>query len=265
MTVDDVKMMALRRDGECVCGTFVPKGTQAGWHRTLRIVLCARCLRVEPQEVPVDIGVPGASLDREYVRRKQSYERRVRARHPHLGGLMLRFSAPKATTEAFRIGAAGEREVAAALSEAVGEEVLFLYNRRRGTGRVLGDIDMIAIAPSGVHIIDPKKYRGRKVRANRAQDTFIIDGRRHPALSASMLKQIEAVTAAVNSGPRPTTPVHAAYCFVGADLPWRALAVNGVPAVGMRGVARLLSQPGTLDRESREILHRDLSVRLPPA
>jgi hypothetical protein len=30
MRTSDVKVMSLRRDAECICGLFVPKGTTAG-------------------------------------------------------------------------------------------------------------------------------------------------------------------------------------------------------------------------------------------
>lgn len=261
----DVKIMSLRRDGECLCGAFVPRGTTAGWHRALRVVLCGSCLKLDAPADAVDVGMPGASLDREYARRVAAREARVRARHPRIGGLLLRLSGPKRTTEAFAIGAAGEREVAERLQREVGESVLFLFNRKRGTGRVGGDIDIIAISASGVWIIDPKKYAGKKIRASRARDMFIIDGRRRPQLAESMRRQIDAVTAGVRGGPIATAPVRAAYCFVGADLPWGSLVVDGVPALGMRGLVKALREQGPLDGDVRSRLHVDLSRRFPAA
>jgi hypothetical protein len=269
--IDDIKILVLRRDGVCGCGVAVPRGVQAGWHRTLRVVVCARCLEsgdvteASSAEAEVEIGRPGASLDREYARRMRSREVTVRAAHPVIGGLLLLLAGPRHTTEAFRIGAEGERQVAAALERAGGGDVLFLYNRRRGTGAERGDIDMLAIAPSGVHIIDPKKYVGRKIRATVRGDEIVVDGRKHTGLSASMRRQIAVVTAAVQSGPQSQAPVHAAYCFLGADLPWRTLVVGGVPVLGIRGVKRLLDRPGPLDAVARGALHADLARRFPPA
>jgi hypothetical protein len=265
MGTSDVKIMSLRRDGECLCGAFVPRGSRAGWHRTLRVVLCPSCLKLESPPVVPDVGVPGASLDRDHQRRTAARETRVRARHPHIGGLLLKLAGPARTTEAFAVGAAGEREAAERLQRELGESVLFLFNRKRGTGRVGGDIDIIAIAPSGVWIIDPKKYIGKKVRVNRAGDMFMIDGRRRPRLTESMRRQIDSVTAGVRGGPVSTAPMRAAYCFLGADLPWGSLVVDGVPALGMRGLIKALRAPGPLGAEQRSRLHTDLALRFPPA
>lgn len=265
MGTSDVKVMSLRRDGECVCGALVPRGTTAGWDRALRVVVCAACLKLEVSAPVVEVGVPGASLDREHQRRRAAREKRVRERHPHIGGLLLRLAGPVRTTEAFAIGARGEREVAERLQREVGDSVLFLFNRKRGVGRTSGDIDIIAVAPSGVWIIDPKKYAGRKVRANRGGSMFIVDGRRKPELAESMRRQIDVVAAGVRGGPVPTAPVRAAYCFLGADLPWTSLTVDGVPALAIRGLVKALREPGPLDAHARTRLQADLSLRFPPA
>jgi hypothetical protein len=264
MGTSDVKVMSLQRDGECVCGAFVPRGTKAGWHRTLRMVICASCLGLVDEPVPVDIGVPGGSLDREYARRMAAREQSVRARHPHIGGLVLRLRPPPSSTLAFAIGAAGEREAAETLARTVGDSALFLYNRRVGPG-ARGDIDIIAVAAAGVFVIDPKKYAGRKVRATRARDCFVVDGRRRPALAPSMRRHLGAVVQAVREGPLSTASVSAAYCFIGADLPFRRLVVDGVPALGLRGTSELLRQPGPLDARQRAMLHADLGRRFPVA
>lgn len=265
MGTSDVKIMSLRRDGECACGALVPRGARAGWHRTRRTVICASCLQIEVPPAPIDMGTPGGSLDREYIRRKANREQRVRTKHPRIGGLLLRLAGPVRTTEAFATGAAGEREVAERLQREMGDSVLFLFNRRLGAGRVNGDIDVIAIAPSGVWIVDPKKYAGKKVRSSSSGDTFIIDGRRRPQLAQSMRRQVDAVIAGVRGGPVATAPVLGAYCFVGADLPWSRLVVDGAFALSPRSLVKALREPGPLDPEARARLHADLAVRFPSA
>ena len=62
----------------------------------------------------------------------------------------------------FAKGAEGERLVARMLEEKC-PDVLFLHNRQRGSRARDGDIDHIAVAPSGVHVIDAKHYEGAKV------------------------------------------------------------------------------------------------------
>lgn len=263
------KIMSLRYAGQCDCGAEIAKGEKAAWDRTERKVICLVCLEPEvaqsEPDAAIETGIPGASLQREYERRMAKREARVTERFPRMGRLMLKMVAPAHTTKAFATGAEGEREVAKILEAKLGGDALVLYNRRRGLGKERGDIDMLVVAASGVHIIDPKKYVGRKVRANGARDTFLIDGRRRPNLSASMRRQINAVSAAMQSSPFPTVPVAAAYCFLGADLPWTRLHVDGVPAFGTRSVIKTLRQPGLLDAEQRRAIHAYLHSQFPPA
>jgi len=267
MGTSDVKVMSLRRDGECICGVFVPKGTTAGWHRVERIVLCMSCL--EPHEsavpvAPIDIGVPGGSLQRQYEARMRGYEERERSLHPILGGLRLLLRRPPQQILNLATGAEGERAVAAYLERKVGDSVLFLYNRRLAPGNVLGDLDILAVSPSGIFLIDPKKYVGR-IRVAREGDAFVVDGRRRTGLVHSMRRHVELVAAAVRSGPLPEAPIQAAYCFVNADVPLRRTEVDGVPVMTPRSAAKMLRRSGPLDEAKREVLHADLAQRFPPA
>lgn len=278
MGTSDVKVLSLRRDGACGCGRLLPKGTRAGWDRARKVVICELCLTAELSPTPtteptptreasvaVEPGSPGESLQREYERRMAVREARVTARFPRIGRFLLTISGPAQTTKAFAIGAEGEREVASRLERDLGSTVMFLYNRRRGTGREAGDIDILAIAPSGVWIIDPKKYAGRKVRSGRSGSVFVVDGRRRPHLVESMRRQLTVVTAAMVVAPDPQVPVHAAYCFVGADLPWGRLVVDGVPALSMKGTVKQLRRPGPLGPNEQRALHGFLAERFPPA
>ncbi len=90
-----------------------------------------------------------------------------------------------------------------------------------------GDIDIIAIAPSGVFVVDPKAYRGKKVRTNRKGDTFIVNGRRRTQLASGMRRHLDAVADAVAQGPIPNAPDVS--CVL---LHWRR------PAVGTPGCRR---------------------------
>ena len=261
--------MSLRYAGQCGCGTEIAKGQKAGWDRGTREVICLPCLDLAPAGViahaVIEAGVPGGSLQREYERRMAKREARVVGRFPKVGRIILKIFGPAHTTKAFIKGADGEREVAALLETKLGQNALFLYNRRRGLGRERGDIDMLIVVASGVYIIDPKKYVGRKVRANRSRDMFIVDGRKRPHLAESMRRQVDVVTAAMQASPVPGVLVTAAYCFLGADLPWGTLRVDGVVALGKRSVVKMLRRPGTLDVEQRRLIQRFLSERFPPA
>jgi hypothetical protein len=221
MGTSEIKVMSLRRDGECLCGAFVPRGSTAGWHRTQRIVLCMSCLEPAKSAVPVapiDIGVPGGSLQRQYEARMKGYEKRERMLHPILGALRLRLSRAPQEILNLATGAEGERAAAAYLQRKVGDSVLFLYNRRLAPGKARGDLDILAVSASGIFLIDPKKYAGR-IRTAKASDALLVNGRRRTDLVDGMRRHVELVAAAVRSGPLPEAPIQAAYCFVNADLP----------------------------------------------
>lgn len=217
-------------------------------------------------------GVPGASLQREYERRLAAHETRMAERkvrvmtaHPWIGRWLIGSTEVAHTTTAFAKGAEGERAAAERFTKELGESVHFLFNRRVGIGTDRGDIDIIAIAASGVFVIDPKAYRKKKVRANRAGDAFVVDGRLRPALAVSMRRHIDAVAVAVCEGPMPATSVSAAYCFIGAELPWGRLVVDNVLATGPCGVVKMLKKAGPLTADDRAALHAYLSVQFPPA
>lgn len=165
---------------------------------------------------------------------------------------------------AFTYRDTGEREATQVLTSALGDSVSFLFNRRVHAGKVPSHIDIIVIAASGVFVLDPRDYWGRKVRANRKGDAFVVNGRVRPGLADSMRRHLDAVRAAMDVGPIPAS-VSGAFCFIGADLPIGRLVVGGVPATTLRGAARLLKRSGPVTPEQRVVLHAYLSEQFPPA
>ena len=165
-----VKVLPLRRPGVCVgCSTELPIGIRAGWDAASRTVRCLACVdsllasdladeavRAEPadaavpgaaadaielpspQTAPLAGGPGGGSAMREYQRRSEHRDQRVRAAHPKLGGLILALSNEPASTRNWAQGAAGERAVAATLDELVGDHLTVLHDRvsRRPDGRL---------------------------------------------------------------------------------------------------------------------------------
>lgn len=169
------------------------------------------------------------------------------------------------STRPFTFSDTGEREASKVLTSTLGESVQFLFNRSVGSGKIRGQIDIIVVAPSGVFVLDPKDYWGRKVRANRQRDAFVVNGRVRPALADSMRRHLDAVRVAMAVGPMPAIPVSGAFCFMGADLPVGPLVVDGVPATTLRGAAKLLKRRGPVTANQRAILHAYLSEQFPPA
>jgi len=267
---DDVKQMRLRYRGTCaLCGVGVEAGTTAGYDRAARRVICVACLPLA-QALPIDPGTPGGSLEREYERRRKAREDRVRGRFPRAGGLLLALTGEPESTKAFARGAEGERRLAARLEQLCGEEVLFLHNRRRGRQARSGDIDHIAVAASGVYVVDAKHYKDAKVSVRRtggilrpAREQLIVRGRDLTHLVDSLNKQYVAVVDAMGEHPAPVT---ALFCFVDAELPvFETLTVKGVPVLTPRKTAKLLRRPGPYDEERRRAIWEALARRLAPA
>jgi len=150
--------------------------------------------------------------------------------------------------------------LSSALIDAFGDRVLFLFHRR--VPGQTGDLPVIAVTSTGVHLIEPRSYPGKKVRACRDGSTFEIDGVRHTRLAEQMAEHAEALQATVSTGPLPDAPVHTSFCFVEGELPMRPLEVDGVRVLSVRATLRRLRAGGPLDERQVEALHRDLARRL---
>jgi hypothetical protein len=225
------KRLKLRRADACtVCRVELSVGTVASWDREARTITCVSCVdggdaspAVKDQPPALDddgAGQPGASLAREYERRRGNRERRVREAHPHIGGLILAWNGEPQHQKAFRQGEQGEIAVAAAVADAV-EKVggHVLHNRRMPGGR--GDIDHIAIVPSGIYVTDAKAVTGKvEVRSRWFKPPLLfIGGRDRTKYLDGLDRQIQTVREIVDPlGPQPV-PVRGALCFTKADLP----------------------------------------------
>ncbi|GEM_PF-5659678 len=167
---------------------------------------------------------------------------------------------PKPATSRGEARADVTDRLAGELINAFGDQVLFLFHRRTpGHGT---DLPIVAVAANGVHLIEPRSYPGKKVRACRDGSAFVIDGMRHTQLAEQMREHSEALQAAVAIGPLPETPIHASYCFIDSNLPLGRLEVGGFRVNSVRGTLKTLRGRGSLDERQIEALHRDLSLRL---
>lgn len=63
------------------------------------------------------------------------------------------------TTKVWAAGASGEERVAQVLHERLGDKAVLLHDRKVPGTR--GNIDHLAIASSGVWVIDAKRYQGK--------------------------------------------------------------------------------------------------------
>jgi hypothetical protein len=276
-------MLKLRRPDECVeCGAALPAGSLGWWDAPTRTVICPGCrelgadgsppsqtaapLNVAHPATPLERGQPGASVAREYRRRKRNREARVRAAHPRIGSLLLLFGGSPRHEQAFHIGEVGELEVAAALERCAAKAaVIVLHDRRMPGGH--GNIDHLALAPTGVFVIDAKNIRGKVRVANPlfGQPRLMIAGRDRTKLIDGLDRQVSVVRKTLTAGGHEV-PVRGVLCFTIADLPrLGTLSMREHLLVHPRSLARRLKTKGALQPIAIDMLARYLARALPPA
>lgn len=290
-----MRVLALRRPGECRdCACPLAVGTRAIWDGDTRTVQCLGCAAPAPTEplpsgetagsssdpVPPTQSLPtiatsaaGASAQLEYQRRSQRRQERIREQHPRLGGLILALASEPTSTRVWAQGARGERKVGATLEGLTGAHVSVLHDRalRRPDGRLSrANIDHIAVAATGVWVIDAKTHQG-SLEVKRSGGIFsprteklYIRGRDQTRLVEGLSKQVDSVARELQQVNAPVA-VRGVLCFVGTELPWFGETIAGVPLVGRRGLAKLLKRDGELTADDREALAQYLAARFPPA
>ncbi len=220
------------------------------------------------EESELDLGTPGGSARREHQRRQAKREAATRERHPHLGGLLLRLQSAPASETAWDTGAAGEEALAVHLAKTC-PDVIVLHDRRIPGKRT--NLDHLAVAPSGVYVIDAKRYRGKiEVRKPfRGEPRLFIAGRNKTKLVEGMARQRDAVLAKVD----PEIPVHACFCFLnpagqagGSGLPlFRTLTIEDFPLFYPRKLSKRLNGAGELIAPAREEVAEVLAAAFPSA
>lgn len=217
------------------------------------------------QQPELDTGIAGASARREGERRKANREKRVREKNPRTGGLRLALTdAPKHETVWGR-GGGGEEHVAKLLAKHLNAGVVVLHDR--GIPGSRANIDHIAIAPSGVWVIDTKRYKG-KVAISKplfGKAKLVIGGRDQTKLIDGLAKQVglvEAVMAELAAG----VPVHGALCFVDSELPMLGkLSFNGYALLHSKALAKRVNGAGPVAGTRVSELAQELAARFPRA
>lgn len=190
----------------------------------------------------------------------------MRERHPVVGGFLLAAGQSPVRERNWATGAAGEEMVAAVLERRCRDEVVLLHDRARPRSRA--NIDHLAVAPTGIWVIDTKRYRGKKVRVRRplfGEPKLTIGGRDQSKLVAGLASQVELVSKAA-ARVAPEVAVHGAFCFVDADLPLLGTpTIAGFPVLGRRGLTRRLNADGPVSRERIEQIADELARGFPSA
>jgi Nuclease-related domain len=276
-----LKIMTLRRDDRCACGAEIAAGERAGWNRSTRTVVCLPCASADavpaqgpprpatPESTAIDLGQAGASAQAEFARRHDKREAGIRTAHPRIGGLILALTDDPQSTRAWASGAAGEARFAAAMAE-LGDAVIALHDRRVPRSRA--NIDHIVIGPSGIFVVDAKRYKDASINVRRTGGLFsqvreqlMVGGRDKTKLVEAMTWQVDAVRTALSGAPEfADVPVIAALCFIDGQFPlFGTLQMSGVEIKGLRGIAKLVTRDGPLDAAARERVAQHFADQLP--
>lgn len=262
--------MRLRYAGVCrVCGTELPARSDAIYERSTRTVRCASHLvsaeHTPASDVLVDPGTPGASARREFERRRDNREQRVRTKRPRIGGLILALTDEPQTTSAWDTGAVGEELLGRRLNGLSSDRLRVLHDRLI-PGTRAANIDHLAVTPTGIYVIDAKKYKGRphlKVEGGliRPRTERLLVGRRDcTKLVDGVLKQVDVVAGVVDTD----VPVHAVLCFVKAEWPpiGGTFTTRGVDVLWPGKLRAILKADGPITDERIESIHRTLAATL---
>ena len=206
----------------------------------------------------LDPGTAGRSARREAERKRARREALAPSR-----SRLLRFLLPVPGAERRRLaeernwltGGRGEELLAASLRKQC-RAVRLLHDRRIPGRR--SNIDHLAIAASGVYVIDAKRYRGKiEVRKPLFGSAKLrIAGRDRTKLVEGLTRQVAAVAAALSETDREVC-VHGCFCFLNPEgllaesgLPaFNRLRINGYALYSPRRLAKRLNEPGTLSVE----------------
>jgi hypothetical protein len=268
-------MLQLRREDVCVvCSSALVAGSRAWWDAESRTVTCTVCRQATIGSGParigrseLDRGRPGASVAREYQRRKSSREARTRDAHPRIGGLLLAVRSAPQHELAFHRGELGERAVGASLEKRTADgPAIVLHDRRMPGG--FGNIDHLAISPNGVFVIDAKNYDGkvRVVKPFFGPPKLLINERNRTKLLDGLDRQVSTVGDALRASGQPAVPIQGVLCFTDADLPLLGtLKIRGHILVYRKALAKRLNATGPLGPSAIDALARALASALPSA
>jgi len=281
--------MKLRYAGTCArCGAELAAGELADYDRTSKSVACVSCgprrgldVAAEagaaprhaitpdlPPQLDIVDGVAGGSAKHEFERRHDARQERVHTAHPKLGKFLLAvFDDPQSTT-AWATGAVGEERLGGMLAEVAGPSLRVLHDRR--IPRSTANLDHLVVCPSGVFVVDAKRYRRLRPELRveggiirRRQELLIVGGRDRTALVDGMHKQVAVVRRVL--ADYPEVPVTGVLCFVEADWPLigGSFTVQGVAVLWMKKLKALLAEPGPLGPDEIAELQWRLHEALP--
>jgi hypothetical protein len=165
------------------------------------------------------------------------------------------------TTDAWSTGAEGERRTAELLAPLSGKGFVIFHDRRRPGSR--GNLDHIVIGPTGVFVIDSKKYSAKVVIG---RDTLTCRGRRLDKVVEGALRQRDALAQVVGDPGL----IHPVLCFHQTELEKRHRFMRPVcRTVEVCGAKRLVAviskRPQVLSSDEVAALALRINDRFPPS
>ncbi len=280
------KIIRLRYAGTCrECGLALAASTRAWWDAEARSTTCLDCTKAESAETPrTEVvaaeetaslpeppkpsfsGQAGASAQREYEKRHQRREAKIDQRWGRLAGVVKFLSDDPQSTRAWARGSDGERRLAASLTRRVGERAVLLHDCK--VPKTRGNIDHIAIAASGVWVIDAKTYKGLVERRDKGgwfttDYRLYVNGRDRTKLAEGLAWQVQAVRAALEGSD---VPIHAALCFIDAE--WKYFAkpfrLRDAWVTWGQKLAEMIAADGPLTEAEVVHIADRLATALPP-
>lgn len=227
-------LVALSQGAACsICGATLPAGTQAFWNAERETATCRDCHQFAPGTTFPDepslpgpvLGTAGASAKQQSRKLRQRADQKNLDTFGVLGHLINVFRDDTPTTKAYATGARGEEIVARRLNDRAGHDFIVLHDRGiRGSS---ANIDHIAVARSGVYVIDAKLYKDKKITKRNVGPIFsreprlFVGASDKTGLVTGLERQLAKVRAALNSRGFREVPLRGFLCFVEAD--WNPL------------------------------------------
>jgi hypothetical protein len=158
------------------------------------------------------------------------------------------------------------RVLGGALEQSGGSDCLFLHELVGPLG-ACGQIDHLAITPTGVWVIGAWREAGARVDVTDGQgERLMIRWRDKSQRVKCLIGQQEAVAIALAAYD---VPVRGLLCFADAQLPRFGVAsIGGFPVIDLCDAGEVLAQQGPVDeqtrREVRDVLARSFPAAKPP-
>jgi Nuclease-related domain len=260
------RKLRLRYPATCAsCGISLSKGSEAVWNAAAKSVTCLACF---PSRV-LDSGAAGASAAAEAARRAERKVDEVRRKHGDHAAEVARQMAERDAAATWGKGSNGESRLANYIAREVGDRLIALHDRLIPGTR--GNIDHIFVSPTGVWVVDAKAYEGKVVQREvgplwRRDNELYIRGRNRTALARGVLRQVDAVLAAMRSDESlHGIDVNAVLCLVESE--WALLdfpfQVGNVWVMYPGALKKRLRKSGPLSPEMIQRIGRRLDLSLP--